>query len=180
MKTVPFTMDEQFRMSEVKRWHVINTAREQTLADHSFQVALTLSHMVSWAISDGDLWTRDEAYWLLLAGLLHDAHEVWLGDRPTCAKQFSDRPSETPTVAVYEDTLRGLGRKRSQGEQFLKIADTVEALVWLNQNGVGSHAATVVTEIRDRARALLESPGVPATVQKELIHYIVSQGVKWI
>src|SRR6187399_410349 len=93
-------------MSNVKRWHVINTAREQTLGDHSFQVTAILDRAVVQYALSGDPWEPRDIIGLLRAGLYHDAHEVWVGDRPTCAKQFERLANvvRSPfTVARYRE-----------------------------------------------------------------------------
>lgn len=148
---IPFGLDEQFRMSEVRRWHVINTTREQSLADHSFQVAM-LTRLL---IAELKSFTVGEAYHAMIMALTHDAPEVWMGDTPTCAKQFSP-PVEKTSVMLYRVNADALSpEKQGMVEQIIKIADTMEALVWLSQNHTGTHSIKVLKELQARLSRLL-------------------------
>lgn len=63
------------RAGRVRRWHT-NPGLEQSVAEHSWGVAVLL------LLENPDV-SKD----LLIAALLHDAHEVSFGDIPSPAKQ---------------------------------------------------------------------------------------------
>jgi 5'-deoxynucleotidase YfbR-like HD superfamily hydrolase len=66
-------------LGEVRRWHTRPVRRDQTVADHSAQVAL-LALYLDPSLSSG------EQLQVLAWGLLHDAHETVYGDIPGPAK----------------------------------------------------------------------------------------------
>jgi 5'-deoxynucleotidase YfbR-like HD superfamily hydrolase len=64
-------------MGYTRRWHTSPVLREQTLADHSAQVAL----LAMWLVRELEI-TAGEKSDLLHYALLHDAHETSFGDLP--------------------------------------------------------------------------------------------------
>ena len=68
-------------IQSVRRWHTRNTRREQSVAEHSHQVAL-----LSLYLAPGNTSIEDRLQLVLLA-LLHDAHEAKFGDTPFPAKR---------------------------------------------------------------------------------------------
>jgi len=66
-------------MGETRRWHTRPVHRDQTIAEHSHQVAL----LALWLDPDLD---SAEVLQVMLWGLLHDAHEPEYGDMPYPAK----------------------------------------------------------------------------------------------
>ena len=69
-------IDQITAIQTVRRWHTRGTYREQSVAEHSHQVALLALHLAPTSLCDFDLLQ------LLLLALLHDAHEGEFGDFP--------------------------------------------------------------------------------------------------
>lgn len=107
------------RMHSVKRWHMIDTTRQQTLAEHSSNVAVLVSLLViqvakkfAYRLSGMD------AGDMILAALTHDVVESFTGDIPTHTKKF----------------LTGLGSMESRvlpDEFNILITDDVKLLIKL-------------------------------------------------
>lgn len=75
-------LEAVMRFHAVKRWHMIDTTRTQTLAEHSANVALLAFYIAKEA--PGMFFGPSEA--VAVAGLIHDVPEVFMGDIPTVTK----------------------------------------------------------------------------------------------
>lgn len=132
-------------MQDIKRWHIVNTIRQQTLADHALCVtviALELNKRLGELVDPGHL---------ALRAIFHDAAECVTGDVPTPAKK-------DPILATnLEDIVKSVlpkvpylnqpkGFTAYPADEIVKFADMIEAIRWLSNNGAGGRAA----EIRDR------------------------------
>lgn len=71
------------RIHSVKRWHMIDTTRVQTLAEHSANVAL-LAMMIA---NTSPMFLFDTAQAVAAAALVHDIPEAFTGDIPTHTKK---------------------------------------------------------------------------------------------
>lgn len=118
------------RMSSVKRWHMIDTRRVQTLAEHSANVAL-----LGWYIAI----TSPSAFFphpaMAIAGLLHDLDEAYTGDMPTPTK-----------AALGKDSLQALSARllpkvfteqiTPECKLLLKLCDLADGIRFVRLNGV--------------------------------------------
>lgn len=105
----------------VKRWHTISNAKEQTVAAHSWGVAVIIM----------DLWPDSRAA-LLHAALLHDVPEQLIGDVPSPTKWAHPRLAKELDLAEesFWDTVGVKFPALTMPERFqLKIADMLE-LLW--------------------------------------------------
>ena len=69
-------------MADVLRWHTRRPLREQSVAEHSHQVALLAYYIAPDGLSIEDRLT------VLELALVHDAHETMFGDIPTPARRI--------------------------------------------------------------------------------------------
>lgn len=71
------------RLHAVKRWHMIDTTRQQTLAEHSANVAL-LAMMIA---KTAPINYFDDSNTIAAAALVHDIEEAFTGDIPSHTKK---------------------------------------------------------------------------------------------
>lgn len=81
---IPSGLEAVARFQSIKRWHMIDTSRQQSIAEHSANVALLCYHIAH---------TAPEVYFgpgigVLLPALTHDFEEVFMGDIPTHTKKY--------------------------------------------------------------------------------------------
>jgi len=72
------------RLSAVKRWHMLDTSRSQTLAEHSANVAM-LAYLIA---MKAPAMYFGPATFVGMAALVHDIGEVFSGDTPTPTKNY--------------------------------------------------------------------------------------------
>lgn len=131
------------RLSDVRRWHTVRVAREQTLADHSCRVAL-LALRLYWLVT-GETDNADMAT-LLATALVHDAAEIRLGDPPPAGKNRAWTETERGVMlSLPPELLQKQAQQHSIVHSIIKVADRVEAWLWIRENAVGKHSMQVVT-----------------------------------
>jgi 5'-deoxynucleotidase len=157
------------KASEVKRWAIVRLTREQSVAEHMYNVFL-LSDSIYEYVFNGAFATQVPSFTrqeLIHHALTHDLPEVLTGDLPTTLKPYI---APDALAAMEEETRARLWigappDKDSQLACLLKIADTAEAMMFLHLNG-GHDRPTIWNSVHrnyhfahERARAL--HPHVP-------------------
>lgn len=117
------------RFQSIKRWHMIDTTRTQSIAEHSANVALLAYHISI---------TAPEVYFGSASGVLgpalfHDLPEVFCGDIPTHTKKYLTGIKEleerlTPPQFRYEvdEKVRAL----------VKLCDLADGIRFIERYGV--------------------------------------------
>ena len=147
------TVYEQLRACHVKRWHIVQTSREQTLAEHSFAVAVIAGSLAAAMRWKGLLQDTGKLK-LLQWALAHDIIEVRTGDMPTPFKRDLEAVGGKGIVEKAEDrvdadTMAAYRQVRGTDiETIVKLADQIEAIFFLQDNGVGAHAKQVLDGLR--------------------------------
>lgn len=147
------TVYEQLRACHVRRWHIVQTSREQTLAEHSFAVAVIAGSLAA-AMRWNGLLQESGKLKLLQWALAHDIIEVRTGDMPTPFKRDLEAIGGKGIVEKAEDrvdadTMAAYRQVRgTEVETIVKLADQIEAIFFLQDNGVGAHAKQVLDGLR--------------------------------
>ena len=129
--TYDMRIQDRLRAQHVKRWHIVQMAREQSLAEHSFNVA-QIAREISVRL-DHSIQLRLR---VVNAALDHDIEEVVRGDAPTPSKG----------KARYQITgVMTLG-------DVIKVADLIDAYIFAKEYAVGRHAG----EVREYCWAALQ------------------------
>lgn len=146
------TLKERLRVGHVRRWHIVRVARDQTIAEHMYRVALIVGEICDRLGVNQEL-THLANSW----ALVHDIVEVVAGDTPTPTKKLVDKTTGMhDTMNLVElsvdDSVYAL---YVHLEKFfplvlkiVKIADLMEAVDFLSVEGMGSHAKEVEALIR--------------------------------
>ncbi|HEX7962210.1 MAG TPA: YfbR-like 5'-deoxynucleotidase [Terriglobales bacterium] len=112
------------RCRNVIRWHTWPHADRQNLADHQWSVALTCAWLCEWNPS------RD----LLLAALLHDAHEIETGDVPSTASwRFGKNQSPEIQVKAQLGGTEVFPPLNADDQKILFWADKLDMLLYANE-----------------------------------------------
>lgn len=139
------------RAGHVKRWHTVNTTREQTIAEHQYLV--TIIAMELFGKLAGKMGMGHGEHWLSLiaAAMFHDAPEVRYGDFPSPAKRHIREITGGDLVEdVFESLDKGLmpelpyiGGDDSLVRHFVHMADAIESAHWISEHRAGAHAEAV-------------------------------------
>lgn len=108
---------DMLNLSYVKRWVILPTDREQSVAEHSFRVAAIAMALVDcYRVTYPDSFNGMGLDWIIRHSLTHDLEEVYTGDIPGTDKDKS-KPWPSPAVLL-------------PGEIVVKLADTIETWSW--------------------------------------------------
>lgn len=123
------------RLSHVRRWPITRTIRQQSVAEHSFRVALWADRI---AKKYFNITGAVELYQITRFALLHDQLEAFTGDAPSSVK-----PVDWDDV-VY-DRFRTKIMEHPNGSDaiytIIKIADMCEAIIYLHEeSSMGNHS----------------------------------------
>lgn len=152
------------RIGHVKRWHNVNVTRQQTVAEHCFMVMLMAldmyNEMVGVKFNEGENWK--ELCVLLVGAMFHDAAEVIAGDTPTPAKRLLRELTGDPALFDKLDEylmpeLPYIGGKVPPAlEEFIAMADRIDAYHFCHDNGGGTHALVVLNGARRNLENLVD------------------------
>lgn len=128
----------KLRACHVKRWHIVECTKIQTVAEHSFNVALLTEEICK--LVDADQHTKSAA---INYAIHHDIPEVVLGDLPTSVKSVfgDDAICEVEKVAEVLDPQSNIDSY--EVHRVVKLADLLDSVIFLAQHGVGTHARKV-------------------------------------
>lgn len=123
-------LEAVMRLSAVKRWHMIDTTRTQTLAEHSANVAL-LAYVIAMGSPGMHFGPA-----LIVSGwaLMHDMPEVFIGDIPTMSKRWIDdgsldRAERLTTPFIFQ------GETPLAIKHLIKICDLADGIRFIRIHG---------------------------------------------
>jgi hypothetical protein len=154
------------RFQAVKRWHMIDTTRQQTLAEHSANVA-ALVYLLCTSCPEAYFATADAT----IAALFHDMPEVFTGDIPSLSKTHIDGLDElehevTPAIAKIV--------ANSSSRLLIKLCDLADGIRFIRLHGVditGTHAKTGLEE-KFKSKLLDAREMWPEIVADHVQHYL--------
>ena len=135
----------------VTRWHSVNCHRYPSIAEHSCLVALYAREIAARVCPD---LTAEDQVLLYELALTHDLSEIVTGDMPSPIKRalrdhFEGQPSPIDQLeaAICPDAAELEHRaKQTHLYAILKLADILDALVVIQQEGKGSARDAIAKE----------------------------------
>lgn len=140
------TTAEFLRASHISRWGIVQTAMRQNIAEHMYRVWLLVR---AWGPTV-EL-SPDQQFLAEQLALMHDLPEIRTGDAPTPHKTAELKAHLAQVEqAIYPD-LRALeDQADSTVAALVKHCDTAEAVLFLEVNGLGTHAQQVKQLLRQQ------------------------------
>lgn len=154
-------LKDVYRATDVNRWGIVKVARNQSIAEHSFQVAMIASRICD-LLGEHQCF-KDNVVW---RALTHDLTEVLTGDLASPLKPLLGDEAQA-RLKSFEQSITILGLPQAQGEskaqQVVKAADLIEAIAFLDQNAMTSHGEWVKCKLLDDLHERFAAPiGRPA------------------
>ncbi len=157
MELPKLTLADLARSGHVTRWHSVRTFREQTLAEHHYMVS-RISHTLAKRIFDKNI---DDSGLLKIMdySLMHDTPELLTGDLPSPLKSHIDEVCEgkNPIDEIERSIAPWLHKMKMEMKEsnpeyltVIKLADLIDALVFISVEGMGQHAEGVVAILRNQ------------------------------
>lgn len=152
MKNVDMTLRDVYRSNEVKRWHMVQTRKQQSVAEHSFLVAMIAMRACEiMQIGGNGILAK-----VTSACLLHDLPEVYAGDIATPSKNMLIGEAARGNIDRFESSIYFTGKPVHVDDvgfigDIVKLADTVEAIAFLDNYGEGPYALDAMARLIERA-----------------------------
>jgi len=124
------------RLHSVKRWHMIDTTRVQTMAEHSANVAVLAGYIATTA---PDMYFGSSGA-VIAAGVLHDIGEVFIGDIPTPTKKQIKDIVDTLEEQTIPVVLSPSGYWTPRAKELIKICDLADGIRFIRLHGVDATA----------------------------------------
>jgi len=156
------------RLSVVKRWSVVGTIRAQSVAEHSFNVALIAERIAR------RRWP-DEREAVLMYALYHDHDESVTGDFPSYMKPHVQSEAIVDSIEAYDDEELSCGDVSPPHplvKFIVKCADYIEACVFLRME-ISMGNKTVAKHLRvleSRFRQYIEYAQRELTTDAPLVY----------
>lgn len=178
------------RSGHVTRWHSVRTLRNQTLAEHHYMVSMLVNRMAKEIplepLSDS------ERLLLIEYAMWHDTPELLMGDLASPLKRRieeisgNDNPIEKieNEIAPWLVNLKEKIKTKPELYIIFKLADMMDAIIFIFQEGVGEHSKTVRKNLEDAFHKKVISGGtvkpnynwqIAETMLHDLLHATTNQ-----
>lgn len=143
------------RSGHVTRWHSVRTLRNQTLAEHHYMVSMFVNKMAKEIPVDPI--SDSERLLLIEYAMWHDTPELLMGDLASPLKRRIEEISkaENPIeiieneIAPWLTNLKEKIKKKPELYIIFKLADMMDAIIFIFQEGVGEHSKAVRKNLED-------------------------------
>lgn len=150
------TLKDKMRAAHVKRWHIVRTMREQNIAEHSFVVMLIAMDILKRSGNDPDQRGAihgELGYDTLRWAMWHDLMEIRTGDIATPTKRRIDSLAPDLLASIEAEFSPEYAKISADTTKtvrmVVKLADMIEAVAFISEEGVGSHAGEVREYLRE-------------------------------
>jgi 5'-deoxynucleotidase YfbR-like HD superfamily hydrolase len=159
-------LNDLMRSQYVKRWHIVNTSKSQSLAEHQYNVAIIGATIAAKMRLTGVVIKE-----VVMVALTHDIHEIVMGDVPSPAKRRGSKEGVFEFKLPFNYYVDR--NTRSTVDAIVKAADFLDAIHFVDENGMGRHARAAAADIRhayDKWKAEQDErlQGVLKDVEEEL------------
>jgi len=177
-----FSFSQHMRMSSVKRWVIIEMSRAQSVAEHSYNVAVIANGLfdrLAVDIMSFELRSESNELSCLRSGvlewaLMHDLPEVLTGDIPSPVKKHLNEAIDAMEYSVFP----GYGRMRTRmkdsiGGVIVKMADYIDAIQFAKRFCIDPKRDEILAEMSNGLDNVIEEAekkyGIPVRQAVEAV-----------
>jgi len=138
-------------LSHVKRWGIVPTLHQESVAEHSFRVAAISEYLADeLAASNPDI----DRLGLLRMALTHDLEECYTGDIPAPAKRLFDNHGILDRAMESLNEFETEAQENHARERFIvKVSDLLDALWSMRVFGIAPYSTQIVERITNALEA---------------------------
>lgn len=146
------TLNDKISLSSVSRWHILDTSKNQSVAEHTYNVVIIVRDIINRFNLNIDGGVRiDEASAIRLA-LEHDLDEVIIGDIPTPTRKLMGDVAQANLDRVMQPPVHW-------GDDIdtviVKCADKIEACWFISNFALGKRSIKIGGDIIRHTRHFL-------------------------
>lgn len=144
-----FNLATQLRLSAVKRWGIVEMSRQQSVAEHSYNVALIALNLVEASVGHKGFSKEDESLLLTLC-LVHDMPEVFSGDIPSTIKGvFKEELDdwETTSFPAFSATNASVYKRNPNIKLVIKVADIMESIIFAERYCIDIRKGRIIADL---------------------------------
>lgn len=160
MQGLRLNMLDYARSGHVTRWHSVRCARSQTLAEHHYLVTMIARELMARIL--GDSLPAETRLLALEYALTHDAPELLMGDMPSPLKRrvAEIAGADDPITRIEREIAPEIAASKGALKDtplacIVKLADLMDACLFIREEGIGRHAALVAAKTEEAFRAKL-------------------------
>lgn len=155
----------------VKRWSMVGTDKESTVASHSFDVAIISMDIRSRMFNVPGIDEKTVCYF----ALIHDVKESYTGDIPTPTKKGMKIAGFDPDH--YSDDHIDEAVPTDKVQAIIKAADLISNYIFISTHGIGTRARAAADEVGGRLREYLDAASEDLrTAATATMTYIIERG----
>jgi len=155
------------RTGHTTRWQIVRTARDQTLAEHLYLVTVYSNYLADGIYKPVGGIGEHEKLIMHKWAMTHDLPEVFIGDIATPTKELIKKVTKDQSVVDKieqmidpdHNSLRRMVENTSIG-YIVKIADYIEAISFLNEEGIGKHANEVKSRLVGKLASKIQEASI--------------------
>lgn len=162
-------IDKLMDVCYVARWSMVGTHMQQSVAEHSFNVAMLAMEIRKRMYNTSHYSEQEVCYF----ALIHDIREAYTGDIPTPTKiRMKAAGFDPDDVADAPDELPCPPHIAS----IIKAADLIECHIFISAHGAGGRGRAVAAEVEERLGDALAgaSPDL-ARAARETLEYVLQR-----
>lgn len=165
-----FTLEQVCRLSCIKRWGIIEMQRDQSVAEHSYNVAAIALMIVDKMAPDIDDALKSG---ILSWSLIHDLPELVTGDFPTPVKAFISENLAVMERKVFPKYYQKKTSLNPVAITIVKIADVIDAIQFAERFCIDVRKNDIIASMINELHVLARNPGV-THINEKLIEAINS------
>lgn len=151
---------DQLLLQQVKRYPICHVNREQSVAEHSYNVLLIARYLVE---DEADTDLKEE---VMHYAIDHDMDEITTGDIPSPFKRHLRQ--ECPAVIKYLDGEHFIP---NEIKAIVKLADCLEAVYYVRQFGGSTYTQqTIYPDILGNYQHVLNTSGVRDSIRQRAMN----------